>query len=366
VIRQAYAEIDISAIKSNIAALKKLLPGKTQFMAVVKANGYGHGSVQVAKAALSAGANRLGVALVEEAIPLRQAGIIAPIQLLTAVPAEGLNKISELDLIVAVYTKEQADSLNKLGKPVKVHIKADTGMNRIGVSHKDAQGFIDYVSGLNNIEIEGMFTHFATADQQPSDYAKEQWTRFKDIVQAAKESNPLLIAHAANSAATILYPQSHLDMVRVGIAMYGLHPSSVTKSKINLCPALSLKAKLSYVKKVGPGECISYGATHTTSKRTVVGTIPLGYADGYTRLLSNKCEILVGGRRCKQIGRICMDQFMVDLDNIDAKTNDEAVLIGRQGNEEITADELAQILGTINYEIVCKVASRIPRVYING
>lgn len=368
--RPTWAEIDLDAIRKNVKAIKNMLPKGTLLMAVVKADGYGHGSVQVARTALEAGADRLGVALVEEAFPIRQAGIKAPIHLLGATYKESVDEIIRLNLIPSVYTKKQAEWLSKTSikqkKRLNVHIKIDTGMNRIGVDYKKANEFIKEVRKQKSLEIEGIFTHYATADKSGSSFAKLQTDRFNKIIKMTQiDKIKLPLIHASNSAAAILMPKTHFNMVRVGIAMYGLHPSNITKNKVRLTPALSLKSKLSYVKAVGAGEGISYGHTFETIKRTNVGTIPIGYADGYSRLLSNKSEVLIKGKRYRQVGRICMDQFMVDLKSSSVDENDQVVLIGKQGRDEISADELAKILGTINYEIVCGISKRVPRVYLN-
>lgn len=367
--RWAWAEIDLSAIESNVANLKALTRPGTLFMAVVKADGYGHGAVRVARAALSAGADRLGVATFAEAVELREAGVSAPILLLSEPPESTIPQLLEISVTPTVCTRDFAVALgkwaNSRGRQAGYHLKVDSGMNRIGVRAEDAAEFARGLSDFPGLSLEGTFTHFATADV-PGDWEVErQLRRFNDAIAAIRDEgiNPGIV-HAANSPATILYPETHLDMVRCGIAIYGLHPSKSTRERLNLRPARSVKARATMVKRVGMGESVSYGFTWTAAAPTVVATLPLGYADGIHRVLSNEMTVLVGGRRCRQIGRVCMDALMVEVvRGVDVRRGDEIVVLGTQGSDTITLEEIAETAGTINYEMTCSLGMRLERVY---
>ncbi|HEY3375553.1 MAG TPA: alanine racemase [Candidatus Aquicultor sp.] len=367
--RPLWAEIDLSAIKHNIREAKKVIGANVAIMAIVKANGYGHGAVPVAKAAIEAGASSLGVAIPEEGVALREAGITQPILVLSESATAAAPLIVEHGLTATVCSEKASHTLSdeatQQGKRVKVHVKVDTGMNRIGLVPERVAEFLRHVNSLPGLEVEGIFTHFAEADNPRSTYTNFQLAQFMPLVHALKNEGLCPpVRHAANSAGVYLHLQSHLDMVRIGISLYGLHPSEATKGKVDLRPSLSLKSRLSFVKNVKAGTGVSYGRIFRASQDTTIGTIPAGYGDGYTRLLSDKADVLVGGRRYPAVGNICMDQFMVDFgENTAVSVDDEAVLIGRQGDDEISADELASILGTINYEIVCMINSRVPREY---
>lgn len=372
--RPVWAEIDLTAITHNTRVLKSLISPDTLFMAVVKANGYGHGASRVAEAALAAGADRLGVATVEEAEQLISAGLDAPIHILSEAPANLADSavIAENGFIATVCRRETADALSRAaedaGREVVVHIKIDTGMNRLGLKDDPTAvtGFFKHLEHLPGIKTEGIFTHFANADDPASDFPRLQLKRFMKIVaELDRQGFCPPIKHAANSAAIIGFPESHLDMARAGIAMYGLDPSPAFAGRADIRPALSLKARVSFVKDVPLGEDISYGLTYTTSRDSSIATLPLGYADGYSRLLSNKTDVLVNGQKARNVGTICMDQFMVDVTGIvGVEPGTEAILIGRDGGELITADEIAVRLGTINYEVVCMIGARVPRVYL--
>lgn len=371
--RPVWAEIDIGAIEKNVRALKALLKPDTLFMAVVKANGYGHGAVEVARQALRAGADRLGVALAEEAIELREAGIASPIHILSEAPAEAVKHLVAHDLIATVSSERAIEDLaqeaSRQGREARVHLKVDTGMSRLGVSPQSVPAFLSILGGKPGLSLEGIFTHFATADQSDNPFWRNQLQEFQWATENLEkwEGKGKILRHAANSAATILFPETHLDMVRIGIALYGLHPCAETKKRIDLEPALSLKTRISYLRELEAEQGVSYGLTYRAPKQTRVAVLPLGYADGYSRLLSNRSQVLVGGRRAPVVGTICMDQMMVDVGAVPrVSVDDEAVLIGRQGAEEISADELASILGTINYEITCTISGRVPRVYVGA
>jgi alanine racemase len=365
--RFAWAEVSPSAIARNVRTLKRLTYPGTLFMAVVKANGYGHGAVDAAHAALGAGADRLGVATLEEAAALRDDGISATLHLLSEPPVSGADLSVELDVIPAVTTLEFATAFNqaasKAGRSARYHLKVDSGMSRIGVRAEQAPDMAVRLAALPNVEMEGVFTHFATADV-PGDWEFErQVERFtRAIEQMKNERIKPPIVHAANSAATILHPETHFGMVRCGIALYGLHPAPSTYGTVVLAPAMAVKARVSFVKRIGLGEGVSYGLTYHASGPTTIATLPLGYADGVHRAASNAFEVLLGGRRCQQVGRVCMDQFMVEVPpGVDVAPGDEAVIVGEQRDERISMDELADHAGTINYELACGFALRLDR-----
>jgi alanine racemase len=337
-------------------------------MVVVKADAYGHGALRVSQAALEGGADCLGVALPEEGAELRESGIDSPIYLLSEPFPESIPLLLKYDLTPTVYSRNFLVQLSreaqKKSREVRVHLKVDTGMNRVGVNFRKALSFIEEVLKTPAIALEGVFTHFASADDLSSNFTQVQIERFKGVVEGAEKMKKDMIFHAANSAAAILFPSSHFDMVRMGISVYGLYPSSAAQEKISLIPALSWKAKIAYLKEVEKGEGISYGHTFHTPRKSLIATLPLGYADGFNRRLSNRAHVLVKGRRCRVVGTVCMDQFMVDVTDVDkVKEGEEVVIIGKQGEEEITATEMASWLETINYEVVCSISKRVPRVY---
>ncbi len=339
-------------------------------MAVVKAEAYGHGGIEVSKAAIKAGADRIGVALIEEGIKLRKAGINIPIQILTEPSPDGVSELIQYDLIPTICSEHFLDELVKQvenkKKEVKVHLKVDTGMNRIGVHPRDIIGFIDKILSFQNIVLEGIFTHLAAADKPEWDLTDQQLDLFNQVISNVRDKNfTVSLYHAANSAGILYFPRSHYDLVRPGIALYGLAPSAKIGLPQGLKPVLSWKSKISFIKDVPPGQGVSYNHTFITSRKTKVATVPLGYADGFTRLLSNRGEVLIKGKRRKIVGNVCMDQFMVDLGNDEANIGDEVVLIGQQDSESISAEEMAELIGTINYEVTTRISERVPRVYIN-
>src|SRR6056297_1477928 len=367
--RPVWAEVNLDHIKFNLNQVIKNVPEETMVMAVVKADAYGHGVLPVAHAAVEAGADRLAVALPEECRKLREADFELPIQILGEVLSKQVSILVENDLIPTISkleTVEQLDELaNKKGITKKVHVKVDTGMGRIGVFPDNALDFIKEVMSFENIKVEGLMTHFAKADEEDKDYTYNQWDQFQMVIDRLEEENiDIPIKQAANSATIIDLPHMALNMVRPGIMMYGLRPSHEVDQDFKLKPALSWKAQIVYLKEVPPGTGISYGATYITKKKAKIATIPMGYADGYARLLSNKGEVLINGQRAPIRGRVCMDQFMVDVAHIDdVKIGDEVVLIGKQGDAEFSATEMADLIGTINYEITCDITKRVPRIY---
>lgn len=370
--RPAWVEVDASAIAHNVRALKSLTPASTRFLAVVKADGYGHGAEAVARAALGAGAEGLGVATVDEALALRAAGIRAPILVLGEPPVDAADIVVQEGIAVALTTRQMAIALSHAAERsngrAACHLKVDTGMNRIGVRAEEAGGFALWLKDLPGIAVEGVFTHFATADV-PGDWDFErQSTRFRHALEDVRAAGLRPgIVHAANSAATILHPEVHFDMVRCGIAIYGLDASPEVHGRVSLLPAMSVRTRVSFVKRIALGDGVSYGLTWHASGPTTIATLPIGYADGVSRILSNRMEVLIGGRRCRQAGRICMDQLMVEVPSgLEVHPGDEAVILGRQGDDEIAMRELSALAGTIDYELACGFALRMERRQVSA
>ncbi len=367
--RHAWVEVDLDAVGRNLRTLRALTAPGTLFMAVVKADAYGHGAVPVARAALGAGADRLGVATVEEALELREAGVAAPVQILSEPPASSAALLVRNGITPAVFSPEFARALSAAavaaGETARFHLKIDTGMSRIGVLPEAAAEMALQLRALPGIRMEGAFTHFATADV-PGDWGYErQLERFRRaLLKLKSEGIDAGIVSAANSAATILHPESHFGMVRCGIALYGLHPAPSTYGRIELVPAMSVEARVSRVQRVGMGEGVSYGFTWSSPAPVTIATLPLGYADGVPRIASNKMDVLIGGTRCRQVGRVCMDQLMAEVPRgTGVRPGDEAVVVGTQGGETITMDELADHAQTINYELSCAFSRRLRRRY---
>lgn len=368
--RPTIAEIDLQAIRHNLHQIQKLLPPATFIMAVVKANAYGHGAIKVSKAALSAGAHFLGVALPEEGAELRAEGIKAPIFVLGLTPLDQAHLFLDYDLIATICTLEMAQALAKEAKhrhcPVQVMVKIDTGMGRIGIRPEKTLSFIKEIMAIPELELKGIFTHLAKADSLDKIYTSYQIKQFQEVFQQIRAAGiKLSWISAANSAAILEFPEAYFNLVRPGIMLYGLPPSSDIKPGVQLRPAMHFKTKVAFIKEVPAGTPIGYGATYVTPQRTFVATLPVGYADGYSRHLSNKAYVLIGGKRRKVVGNVCMDQIMIDIGPLgDVHVGDEVVLFGRQGEEEITVTELAALAGTINYELVCALSSRVPRIYL--
>ncbi len=367
-----YAEIDLSAIKHNIKQIKNIIPQTTKFMAVVKANAYGHGAIAVSRAAIAAGADYLAVANLDEALELREAGVLSPILILTESPTSVMDEVLQYDLTQTVYSYSEAMILSNEGKKRnkigKIHIKVDTGMGRVGVSPSEAVALITKIKSLPNLKIEGVFTHFARAEEHADQFTKEQFDKFTKVLSGLGD---IKYKHAANSAATLLHPDTHLDMVRVGLMMYGLLPGlkegtchgMSIQQKVDLKPALRFKTRVVYLKKVDSGTPLSYGGDYTTDKETQIVTLPVGYADGYSRRLSNKGYVLIHGKRYRVSGRVSMDMVLVDVGSDKIHVGDEVILIGEQQGQIISADEIAKLDDTISYEIVCGIGKRVPRVY---
>lgn len=368
------AIVDLDAIASNIKNIRAKVDKNSGIIGIIKADAYGHGSVETAKVLLDNGADWLAVAVVDEGLNLRKNGITAPILLLGYTPELRLNDVINNGFIQTVYSYDTAKKLSEaasaLGKKAVIHIKIDTGMGRIGyrVNEESADEIVK-ISKLPNIDVNGMFTHFSTADEADKAYTLEQYNKFvkmNDMLE--KRGLHIPVKHAANSAAIMDFDNMMFNMVRPGIILYGAYPSDeVKKENLSLSPAMSIKTHVSYVKDVNEGDSISYGRKYTAPSKRRIATIPVGYADGFIRAYSNGGKVLVRGEYAPIVGRICMDQFMVDVTDIDGvEVNDEVVLMGRQGDKEITADFIASVLDTINYEVFCTLSKRVPRQYIQN
>ncbi len=361
-----WAEINLAAIGGNVRFFAARTDARV--MAVVKANAYGHGAVPVARAALKAGARWCGVAQAEEALELRRAGLHCPILLLGFAPparlAELISECVSLTVWEAGQLHKAAAAVQDSGQPARLHLKVDTGMGRVGVSPERAAALARSLTDTDGLQFEGLLTHFARADEKDLGPTVQQERRFRDVLDALEAGGlrPGLV-HAANSAATLVRPQSHFDMVRVGIAMYGLDPSADCPCPGDLRPALVWKSQLTHVKAVPKGSGLSYGHEYITGGEETIGTVPAGYADGYRR--AGEKVVLVGGERVPVLGRVCMDQFLVRLDDVNgAAVGDEVVLLGQQGQARLPAEELALRWGTINYDLVCSIGARVPRVHL--
>lgn len=373
---RGYAEVDLDAILSNMRNMKANIRPETKMIGVIKTDAYGHGSVPVARALQKLDfMYGFAVATAEEAFELRESGITLPILILGYTFPYSFEKMIEWDIRPCVFREDTAKLLSeaagRLHRKARVHIKVDTGMGRIGISPDESGlAFVKRLSETENIEIEGIFTHFARADETDKSSAREQFRVFKTFTDEIEEKLGLhgLIRDCSNSAGILEMPEANMDVVRAGITLYGLAPSpEVNMHTVELRPALSLHSTVVFVKWLPEGSPVSYGGTYVTEKRTRVATIPLGYGDGYPRSLSNKGYVLIRGKRAPIIGRVCMDQFMVDVTEIPGVCEgDDVTLIGRDGTEEITADALGELSGRFNYELMCDLGKRIPRIYIGG
>lgn len=368
------AIVDLDAIASNIKNIRAKVDKNSGIIGIIKADAYGHGSAETAKVLLDNGADWLAVAVVDEGLNLRKNGITAPILLLGYTPELRLNDVINNGFIQTVYSydtaKKLSDAASALGKKAVIHIKIDTGMGRIGyrVNEESADEIVK-ISKLPNIDVNGMFTHFSTADEADKSYTLEQYNKFVKMNDMLEERGlHIPVKHAANSAAIMDFDNMMFNMVRPGIILYGAYPSDeVKKENLSLSPAMSIKTHVSYVKDVNEGDSISYGRKYTAPSKRRIATIPVGYADGFIRAYSKGGKVLVRGEYAPIVGRICMDQFMVDVTDIDGvEVNDEVVLMGRQGDKEITADFIASVLDTINYEVFCTLSKRVPRQYIQN
>ena len=370
-----WAEIDLKALAHNIKEIRKQTPKNAAMMAAVKADAYGHGAFEVARTVLENGVSHLAVARIEEAIFLRKAGIDAPILLLGYCQNEYVVEAIDFNIHVSVNSVADAKRLStealKLSKILFIHVKIDTGMGRLGIvtngNAKNAFIEVQKIVSMEGLHVEGIFTHFAKADSIDKSSALAQFNDFKELLSMISEAGIIIkYIHAANSAASIEMPNAHFNMVRPGISIYGLWPSNeVKRSDVELRPVMSLKSQIIQLKAVDAGFHVSYGGTYITQKPTVIATVPVGYGDGYDRGFTNKGVMLVHGVRANIAGRVCMDLTMIDVGHIkDVAVGDEVVVFGAQGSEQISADELADFIGTINYEIVTTIMPRVKRVYV--
>jgi len=372
---RAWAEINLDNIAYNVRQIKRRIGKMTEIMAVVKADAYGHGVIETVPTLLENGVSRLAVSMLDEAIQLRELGIKVPILVLSYTDPVRAEEIIRYNITQTVFSHDLPRALSKaavkMGKEARIHIKIDTGMTRVGFKPGyEAVKDVVQISSLPGIVIEGLFSHFSSADEDDPGYTMMQYERFESIVNELNRIGIIIpVKHISNSAAILQYPNLDLQMVRPGIILYGLYPSEqLKKTAIDLKPAMELKANVILVKDVEANVPVSYGRTYVTKRKTTIATLPIGYADGYSRLLSNRGRVLINGEYAPVIGNICMDQCMVDVTDIkqSVKTGDEAVLIGSQGGKSITADEIANLTNTINYEVVCLIGKRIPRVYIKN
>ncbi|NRT91632.1 alanine racemase [Clostridium beijerinckii] len=372
ILRPVYAEIDLDAIAYNMKNIKDLAKDK-EVIAVVKADCYGHGALDVVPTLLENGASRLAVAVLTEGIELRNDNINAPIMILGYTPSYLNEELIKYDLEQTVYDLDYAKELSKtalsLNKKAKIHIAIDTGMGRIGfLPTEKAIDDICKICSLEGLEVIGIFTHFSTSDEKDKEYTNEQFEKFKDLLKKLSNLNiEIPIKHVSNSGAIMDMPETYLDAVRAGIILYGYYPSNeVKKENLSLKPALTLKATITRVQEMDAGMSISYGRTFKTERRSLIATIPIGYADGYSRLLAKNAKVIINGQFAPIVGRICMDQCMIDITDIngDIKVGDEVIILGEQDGLRFNADNFAEIMGTINYEILCMLKYRIPRVYV--
>ena len=367
---RACATINLDAIYDNIVNLSKRLKKGTKIIAVVKTDGYGHGAIPIAKT-IDELVSAYGVATVDEAINLRRHDVTKPVIVIGYTHESQLDRLVSYDIRPTVFTLEMGKAVSEAAvrenKVAKIHIKIDTGMGRIGFRPtEESADVIKRISELPNIQIEGMFTHFARADEYDKTSTKQQYALFTEMINKLEERGiEIPVKHCSNSAAMMELPDFNLDAVRAGIAMYGLYPSEeVDKELVKLTPALGLRSHIAYIKEIHKGDTISYGGTFVAEKDMKVATIPLAYGDGYRRSLSNNGYVLIKGKRANILGRVCMDQFMVDVTDMDARKDDTVILLGKSGDEEISAEKLAEMAGlTFNYEIVCDIGKRIPRVF---
>lgn len=373
IMRPVWAEINLDTIATNTKNIKKLV-GDKELIAIVKADCYGHGAVDVVPTLLENGASRLAVAMLTEAIELRENNINAPIVILGYTPLYLGEELINYDIEQTVYDLDYAKELSKIAlsfnKKAKIHIAIDTGMGRIGfLPGDDTVKTINEVYNLEGLEVIGIYSHFSTSDEKDKSYANEQLFKFKKVIADLKALGiEIPLKHISNSGAIIDMPETYLNGVRPGIILYGYYPSKeVSNDNLSVKPALTLKAKVAHVKELHKDMYISYGKTFKTNKKTIVATLPIGYGDGYPRALSENAKVIVNGKFASILGRICMDQCMIDVTDIEnIKTGDEVIILGGEGDLKFNADDMAEALGTINYEILCRIKSRIPRVYIKN
>lgn len=367
-----WAEIDLEAIAENTRAIRRWIGERVEIIAVVKADAYGHGAIPVARVVLAAGASRLAVHRLPEGIALRRAGIGAPILLMAPMQPEEAPEIVRWQLTPTLSTVEAAWALSgaaqAAGRPVPVHIEVDTGMGRAGIRPEETLELVRALHGMPGLVLEGLYTHFATADESDLSFARHQLRRFEEVLATLESAGVRIpIRHAANSAATMRMRAAHFEAVRPGLALYGMRPSSEWDPPFPLRPAMALKSRVIRIWTLTPGESVGYGRTFIADRERRMALVPIGYGDGYPRALSNRGAVLIRGRRAPVRGRVSMDQIVVEVTEIPGVTlGDEVVILGRQEEEEIRAEELAAWAGTINYEITTRISPRVPRLYRSG
>lgn len=380
--KRAWAEISLDAIENNIKEIRRYVRPSAKILGVVKADAYGHGYLEVAKTLLENGADALAVAFIDEAIQLRECGITSPILILGHTPNEYSSELVGREIIPSCFSYELAECISrsavKQKKRAKIHIKIDTGMSRVGFRYCEDEAMnqetietIFRIAELPNIDVDGIFMHFAVADDDDDEYTMLQYRRFAELCSRLEEAGlHIPTKHCCNSAALIRFPEMHMDMVRPGIILYGQMPSEFVDKHcpvLNLQPAMQFKARITNLKEVEAGVSVSYGRKYRTSGPTKIATIPVGYADGYSRILSGKAQVLVNGTLCDVVGNICMDQCMIDVSHVNnISIGDGVILFGKSDDIELPVESLAEKMGTINYEILCVIGKRIPRVYFKG
>ncbi len=376
--KRTWSEIDLNAVEYNFRNIKNKLSKNTKILCVLKADAYGHGAEFLVKEYEKLGADWYGVSNIDEAVQLRNAGAKKPILIFGYTNPEMVETLNKYDISQAVFSLQYAKKLSeiceKTGSKIKIHIKVDTGMSRIGFFCQSEESInnsakeIKQLKNLKNLEIEGIFTHFSVSDDMTNntEYTLKQYSNFCSIIKKIEnEGINIPIKHCCNSGGIISCPEMHMDMVRAGVILYGLYPSEEVKDKIDLKPAMQLKTVVSQVKEIPENTSVSYGRTFVSNKKMKIASVSIGYADGYSLKFSNTAELLIHGKRAKIVGRVCMDQLMIDITNIEnVKEGDEVTIFGTDNPQSISVDELAKIAGTINYEIVCLIGKRVPRIYI--
>ena len=369
--RPTWVEIDLNALRHNLSALKKRVGPQIKILGIVKADAYGHGDYEVSRVLLNNGVEMLGIAIVEEGIQLREKGIKTPLLILGGIFEEQIDTVIQYGLTPTVYDLKLAEVLSKrayyFNTIMKVHVYVDTGMGSIGVKYDKAIEFIKVVKNLKNFHIEGIYTHCSSSDEKDSAFTNLQIKRFRDILTALDSMNACIpLRHMANSGAILGYPEAYFTMVRPGLSLYGLYPSEDVSRDIGIRPVMSFKTRIIHIKEMDTGDVVGYGRGYNITKPTRVATLPLGYDDGYSRLLSNQGEVLIRDKKASIVGRVCMDQCFVDVTNIkDVSVGDEVVLYGSQGQETIPIESIAKQLDTIPYEVTCSISKRVPRIYTN-
>ena len=368
-LRQVWAEVNLQTLRDNYNKLQAYT--RSEMMPIVKADAYGHGLIPVVKTLKGCGVKRFGVALLQEALEIKAEFPELTVMVIGATELDQMDTLVKEEIIPSIFQLSQAQALSeeamKQNRTASLHIKLDTGMNRIGFREIDFAEIME-ISALPNLFIEGIFTHFATSDVRDLSFAREQLKRFQAFYDKLKKAGLTIpIRHAANSAAIIQFPEAHFELVRPGISLYGLTPSSQIGGNVGLEPVMSWKARVSHVKSIKTGETVSYGRTFQAAYLTRVATIPVGYADGLRRVLSNHGEMLVQGTRAIMIGRVCMDQTMLEVTKIPGvQVGDVVTILGKDGYEQITATEMAEWIGTISYEVICGISRRVPRIYLDS